>query len=659
MGRPGDPAARGRGAAPRPGTLHGRPRAGAERPPRGDPPFAAPARANRAARRQRGARASRAWSACSPAPTSRRCRARSRPASTAAMPCYAAAAHERDALRRRAARGRRRARPLRRRGRARARSRSTTSRSSRCSTPSRGATEACVHDRSFAYGDVDAALAGADLVVRERFRFPRWSCTPVECYGVVCDWDEASGTLTAWANFQGPFTLHSVAAAALGLPGSKLRLITPRDSGGSLRDQVVGVRLRRPDGPRVPQLGVPVRWTEDRLEHLAASAASTGRVTELEAGVRRRRRTARAPLRRDRGRRRVRPRARSRRRSTGCTARSGGAYRVRDVATRNRVVLTNRCPTGLNRGFGGPQLYFALERTMAIAARRLGLDPADVAPPQPDRRGRVPLPHAVGRALRLRRLRRVPGRARSSSHVTRSGATSRRPRARRTARRHRARLRRRAVDLEHGLHHAGADAGGARGDAAEVRERGGGDGRRQPARRDHRADGDDAAGPGSPDGRGAGRRRRARRRPGRRRRPVRAGHVHGRVDRRLRQLLVPLLGRRCRCRPPGRAEGRQSCGDRRAGLGCRGRGRAARRQAWHGESVSLRRLAGHCALAPGCAAARDRAGPARDRVLRGAEPGRRRTTTTASRHRPRTASWSTSPSSRSSARPAPCASSTT
>jgi 2-furoyl-CoA dehydrogenase large subunit len=42
-------------------------------------------------------------------------------------------------------------------------------------------------------------------------------------------------------------------------------------------------------------------------------------------------------------------------------------------------VLTNRCPTGLNRGFGGPQLYFALERTMAIAAKRLGLDPAELA----------------------------------------------------------------------------------------------------------------------------------------------------------------------------------------------------------------------------------------------------------------------------------------
>ena len=56
-----------------------------------------------------------------------------------------------------------------------------------------------------------------------------------------------------------------------------------------------------------------------------------------------------------------------------------GAYRVRNVAARNRVVLTNRLPSGLNRGFGGPQLYFGLERTMAIAAKRLDLDPAEVA----------------------------------------------------------------------------------------------------------------------------------------------------------------------------------------------------------------------------------------------------------------------------------------
>ena len=238
--------------------------------------------------------------------------------------------------------------------------------------------DACVHDRSFAYGDVDAALRGAELVVRERFRFPRWSCTPVECYGVICDWDEASGTLTAWSNFQGPFTLHSVAAAALRLPGSKLRLITPRDSGGSFGIKsavyayvvLIGLAARR--------FGVPVRWTEDRLEHLAASSASTARVTELEAGFDSEGKLLglRYDAIEDVGAYVRAPEPATLYRMHGSLA---GAYDVSNVAARNRVVLTNRCPTGLNRGFGGPQLYFALERTMAIAAKRLGLDPAELA----------------------------------------------------------------------------------------------------------------------------------------------------------------------------------------------------------------------------------------------------------------------------------------
>jgi 2-furoyl-CoA dehydrogenase large subunit len=233
-------------------------------------------------------------------------------------------------------------------------------------------------DRSFRYGDPDAAFAAADLVVSGRFDFPRWSGTPVECFGVVADWDEASGTLTARANFQGPFTLHSVAAASLGLAGSKLRLITPPNSGGSFGIKstvyvyvvLIGLAARK--------LGVPVRWIEDRLEHLAGSSGATARSTGVEAAF-----SAEGELLalrydavEDVGAYVRAPEPAALYRMHGSLA---GAYRARHVAVRNRVVLTNRCPTGLNRGFGGPQLYLALERTMAIAARRLGLDPAELA----------------------------------------------------------------------------------------------------------------------------------------------------------------------------------------------------------------------------------------------------------------------------------------
>ncbi len=232
-----------------------------------------------------------------------------------------------------------------------------------------------VSDRHFAYGDAAGALAGADLVVRKTFRHPRSSCTPVEGYGVICHWDRDG--VTAWSNFQGPFTLHGVTAAALGIPTSRLRLISPPDSGGSfgVKASIYPYIVLMALASRVCR--VPVRWTEDRVEHLLASSMATERLTEVEAGF-----SAagdlvglRLALTDDVGAYVRAPEPATLYRMHGGIT---GPYRVRDVEVRSRVVVTNRCPTGLNRGFGGPQLTFALERTLAIAAARLGLDPAEV-----------------------------------------------------------------------------------------------------------------------------------------------------------------------------------------------------------------------------------------------------------------------------------------
>src|SRR4051794_15775914 len=239
-------------------------------------------------------------------------------------------------------------------------------------------TEGVVSDRSFRYGDPGAAFAAADLVVEGRYAFPRWAANPVECYGVVCDWNDPEGSLTAWANFQGPFTLHSVAAAALRLPGSRLRLITPQDSGGSFGVKAAVYAAVVLMGLASRKLGVPVRWIEGRREQLAAGGASTQRTTDVEAAF-----AAggelialRLDVVEDVGAYVRAPEPATLYRMHGALS---GAYRVRDVAVRNRVVLTNRAPTTLNRGFGGPQHYLPIEGAMAIAARRLGLDPVALA----------------------------------------------------------------------------------------------------------------------------------------------------------------------------------------------------------------------------------------------------------------------------------------
>jgi 2-furoyl-CoA dehydrogenase large subunit len=235
-----------------------------------------------------------------------------------------------------------------------------------------------VSERRFSYGDPDGAFAAAAETVSGRFHFPAWSGLPLECYAVVADWQAGEERLVAWSNFQGPFTLHSVAAAALGLAGSRLRLITPPDSGGSFGIKsgvLVYVVLM---GLASRKLGVPVRWTEDRLEHLAASQAASERTTEIAGAF-----TADGELLGlrmdaidDVGAYVRAPEPATMYRMHGALT---GAYRVRSLELRARVVLTNRCPSALNRGFGGPQHYLALEGLMALAARRLGIDPLALA----------------------------------------------------------------------------------------------------------------------------------------------------------------------------------------------------------------------------------------------------------------------------------------
>jgi len=116
---------------------------------------------------------------------------------------------------------------------------------------------------------------------------------------------------------------------------------------------------------------------EDRLEHLAASVSATNRWTRLEAAVEADGRiTALAwDQVEDCGAHLRAPEPATLYRMHGNMT---GAYAVRNVAIRNRVVLTNKTPTGLNRGFGGPQVYYPLERLVQRIALELGLDPLDV-----------------------------------------------------------------------------------------------------------------------------------------------------------------------------------------------------------------------------------------------------------------------------------------
>src|SRR5580693_4371431 len=234
-----------------------------------------------------------------------------------------------------------------------------------------------VGERTFRYGDPERAFAEAAHRVRVDVRYPRNSCTPIETYGIIAEYDAGEDAYDVLANFQGPFSLHPVMARALKVPGNRLRLRTPPDSGGSfgVKQAIFPYIVLMAVAARVA--GRPVKWVEDRLEHLVAANSATNRVSTIEAAVRRNGivTALRWDQLEDCGAYLRAPEPATLYRMHGNMT---GAYRVRHLTIRNRVVLTNKTPTGLVRGFGGPQVYFALERLIHRIAMTLGLDPLEV-----------------------------------------------------------------------------------------------------------------------------------------------------------------------------------------------------------------------------------------------------------------------------------------
>lgn len=234
-----------------------------------------------------------------------------------------------------------------------------------------------VSDRSFSYGQPQAAFAAAAHCIAIEVEYPRNSCTPIETNAVVAEYLGEQDGYDVLSNFMGPFSLHTVMALALKVPGARLRHRTPRDSGGSfgVKQSALPYVVLMCLASRLA--GRPVKWIEDRLEHLCAATSATARRTVLRAAVQADGRvTALDYDQMDECGGYLRaPEPATFYRMHGALT---GAYDIAHLSVRNRVVLTNKTPTGLVRGFGGPQVYFALERLMQRIAVQLSLDPLDV-----------------------------------------------------------------------------------------------------------------------------------------------------------------------------------------------------------------------------------------------------------------------------------------
>ncbi len=223
-------------------------------------------------------------------------------------------------------------------------------------------------------GDVEAAFRRAQAAIRRRLRNQRVAGIPLEPRGVAAVWD--GGLLTVWSSTQVPHGLRDGIAQALGLPVSRVRVLTPDVGGG------FGVKLNLyPEDVVVAELarrfGQPVKWVASRGEDLVATAQGRDQVADFEVAVDARGRILgmRARILADIG-------AYALTTTLEIPTLTGlmlqGPYRFEHLEAEIVEVYTHKTPTGAYRGAGRPEATYYLERLMDLVAAQLGLDPAEV-----------------------------------------------------------------------------------------------------------------------------------------------------------------------------------------------------------------------------------------------------------------------------------------
>jgi carbon-monoxide dehydrogenase large subunit len=232
--------------------------------------------------------------------------------------------------------------------------------------------------RTFSQGDVDEALGGAAVVAGDRFRFHRHAGVAIENRGCVARWEAGDGSLTLWSSTQIPGIARDVLSELLGLPVPRVRVVAADVGGGFgiktvlYPEEIVIAVLAR-------IAGAPVRWIGDRREDLLTSTQAWDEVIDAELGVDADGRIVglRARVVADIGAYSIYPWTASIE-VIQVVSFLPGPYRVAHYRAEALGVATNKAPMGPYRGVGRPVSVFVTEALLDRAARRLGLDPAEV-----------------------------------------------------------------------------------------------------------------------------------------------------------------------------------------------------------------------------------------------------------------------------------------
>jgi carbon-monoxide dehydrogenase large subunit len=230
------------------------------------------------------------------------------------------------------------------------------------------------HEWSMGGGDVDAAIAAADVVVEQRIVNHRTAGASIEPRGVIAEYRHDQ--LTVWSSTQVPHLVRLFFAVQMGISEDKVRIVAPEVGGGfGGKLQVTAEETLCAWASK--QLGRPVKWIETRSEAMAVShhgrdqvdyvrmaATNDGKITAFHAKI-----------------------------IQDCGAYFGlltpmipelgafvqtGCYAIPNVQTDITGVLTNKFFTDAIRGAGRPEMTHMLEVSIDLLAQKLGMDPIEI-----------------------------------------------------------------------------------------------------------------------------------------------------------------------------------------------------------------------------------------------------------------------------------------
>jgi len=223
------------------------------------------------------------------------------------------------------------------------------------------------------------AFAQADVTIKELITYQRVHPSPLETCACVASMDKIKGELTVYGTFQAPHVVRTVASLLSAIPEHKIHVIAP-DIGGGFGNKVGVYPGYVCSIVASIVLGVPVKWVEDRMENLTATAfARDYHMTAELAATRDGKITAlRAHVLADHGA--FDACADPTKWPAGFFNICTGSYDIPVAHVAVDGVYTNKAPGGVayRCSFRVTEAAYMIERAMDILAKKLGMDPAEL-----------------------------------------------------------------------------------------------------------------------------------------------------------------------------------------------------------------------------------------------------------------------------------------